>query len=695
MKFCPPLPSKARPGPFLWVPPAMLCLMERIHLEAADDHVQVLAHEGDPARAVVELIWNSLDADAHRVAVGLRRNDLDGVDAVTVIDDGHGMSPEAARTAFRWIGGSWKKTALRSQGEGRPLHGKSGQGRLRAFALGTTLRWATVADDTAGQRLRTNVAAASSSRNDFEVSGPTPTDEPLGTSFEATGRDNLDRLAADATRSRVSSALAPYLIAHPAIEVVYDGGRVDPADNIEHDLTLDLTWEHGDATHEARVRVIEWREAAERAVHLCDADGVPVDDLPDAPAPDFRYSAYVLWEGMPNHRNEAALADFEAEPSVVGALVDAVRLRLKDYFDERRAQKRREVVEGWKRQGTYPYPGEPQTEEEQVERATFDVVATSINRHVPAAKKQQKLTLGLLRESLQQRPSDVGELLDQFLGLPSEEREQLDRLLKRTSLSRVIQASTSVTNRLEFLRALELMVFDPEANKMVGEREHLHRILENELWVFGEQYNLMVSERGLTEVLRRHQALLGLEDTVHAPVKRLDGTAGRLDLVLSAAAAEHDRNRHLVVELKAPKVKAMSTELAQIKSYAKAVVADPRFASSSTVWDFWLVTSEMDSDVRQEITQAGRPFGLAFEPNLPEAPDAKVRVWVRDWGGIIEEARRRLDYFQKSLQHDPSLDDARDYLASHHGNVIPEGLLRTSSPNVGDLKPDRGGAEVA
>ena len=659
----------------------MLLLVDRIHLEAADDHVQVLAHEGDPVRAVLELIWNGLDADARRVTVHLHRNDFDGVDGVTVTDDGHGMSPEAARTAFRWIGGSWKRAASRSQGEGRPLHGKSGQGRLRAFALGSSVRWATVADDTAGQRLRTTVAASSSGRNDFEVSEPTATDELPGTSFSATGKDNLDRLAADLAGSKVASALAPYLIAHPTVEVVYDGGRIDPTDNIEHDETFDLTWQHGGAAYDARLRIIEWRTAAERAVHLCDADGVPVDELPDAPASDFRYSAYVLWESMSQHRNEAALAEF-APDSAVGALVTAVRARLGDYFEERRAQKRREIVEGWKQQGTYPYEGEPQTEEEQVERAAFDVVATSIDRHVPAAKKQQKLTLGLLRESLQQRPSDVGQLLDQFLGLPGEEREQLDRLLKRTSLSRIIKASTSVTNRLEFLRALELMVFDPDASGMVGEREHLHRILENELWVFGEQYNLMVSERGLTEVLRRHLRLLGAESAVDAPVKRLDGTSGRLDLLLSAAATEHDRNRHLVVELKAPKVKATGTELAQIKSYAKAVVADPRFASSSTVWDFWLVTSEMDGDVRQEITQAGRPYGLAFEPNLPEAPGARVRVWVRDWGYIIEQAKRRLDQFQESLQHDPSLNDARDYLARHHGNVIPEGLLRSSDPMV-------------
>lgn len=652
--------------------------MPRIQLEAASDHVEGLAHEKDPVRAVIELIWNGLDADAHRVTVSLRRNALDGVDGVTVHDDGHGMGPEDARTAFRWIGGSWKKSAQRTQGEGRPLHGKSGQGRLRAFALGTSITWVTVADDTSGRRLRTSVSAVASSRSDFEVSVPTETDAETGTSLEAGGKDTLDRLASDQTRAQVTSVLAPYLMGNPSVEVVYDGSRVDPAANIDHDATYQLAWTHDETTHEASLRVIEWRESTERAVHLCTVDGLPVEDLPDPPAPDFRYSAYVLWEGVSQHRGEAALARLEAEPSVVGTLVIAVMERLNEHFEERRADNRRELVQAWKDKGTYPYEGDPQTDEEQVERATYDVVATSVRRHIPTAKKEQALTLGLLRETLQQRPSDVGELLDQFLGLPSEEREQLDRLLKRTSLSRIIQASTSVTNRLEFLRALELMVFDPEVNKMVGEREHLHRIMENELWVFGEQYNLMVSERGLTEVLRRHLRLLGVVSADDSPVKRLDGTSGRLDLLLSAAASEHDRNRHLVVELKAPKVKATGTELAQIKSYAKAVVADPRFASSSTVWDFWLVTSEMDGDVRQEITQAGRPFGLAFEPNLPEAPDARVRVWVRDWGGIIEEARRRLNYFQESLQHDPSLDNAREYLARHHGNVIPEGLLPSS-----------------
>jgi len=650
-----------------------------LHLEAAADHVEGLAHESDVIRAVLELVWNGLDADAERVEVSFRRNESDGIDGVTVKDDGHGMSPEAAQSAFRWIGGSWKRAARRSQGKNRPLHGKSGQGRLRAFALGTEVRWTSIAEDSAKNLLRTVVRANSATRNDFEITEPISSSGDHGTVFEAAGKTGLDRLETEETRAKVVSALAPYLISHPSVEVIYDGRALNATENIDNDTSYELRWTHDKTDHCATLRVIEWVKSSLRAVHLCDADGVIVDDIDSPPAADFKYSAYVMWEAMPEHQGEWLLSKLEEKPSKVGGLVKAAHQKLLEHFEDRRSQRRRELVEEWKNDKTYPYLGEPESEEEKVERATFDVVATSIRRHVPKSKKQQKLTLGLLKESLQQRPANVSALLDQFLGLPAEEREQLDRLLRRTSLSRVIQATTSVTNRLEFIRALELMVFDPETNGMVNERENLHKILENELWIFGEEYNLMVSERGLTHALERHLKLLGEERTDAAAVRRLDGSVGRLDLLLSAAATEHDRNRHLVVELKAPKIVASNKELSQIKSYAKAVAADPRFADTNTIWDFWLVTAKVDDDVQQERTQRGRSRGLAFEPELPGAPHAKVRVWVKTWGELVQEATRRLSYFQESLQHDASLADAREYLARIHGDVIPEGLLTSGS----------------
>ncbi|WP_342763239.1 hypothetical protein [Dermabacter hominis] len=40
--------------------------MAELRLQASDDHVARIAHESDPLRAVVELIWNAIDAKPTR-----------------------------------------------------------------------------------------------------------------------------------------------------------------------------------------------------------------------------------------------------------------------------------------------------------------------------------------------------------------------------------------------------------------------------------------------------------------------------------------------------------------------------------------------------------------------------------------------------------------------------------------------------
>lgn len=649
--------------------------MTRFRLEAASDLVQRLAFESQPVNAVIELIWNSLDADAHRVTVEVARDHMGAVESIAVRDDGHGMKPEEIQQEFRRIGDSWKPLARRSKVEGRPLHGRSGQGRLRAFALGSVVKWTTVAHNSTGKRLSSLITASDTDRSDFDVSKPLSTTEDTGTLFEATGKKSaiLNKLLTDSVPNTIAADLAPYLLAHPDIEVVYDSRLIRPQDNILDEKTYPLTFEHGGASHNAVLRIIEWREGKGRSLYLCDSEGVTIDHIPSSVAPDFTYSAYVLWSAMTKHRNAWILGD--TEETIFGALQVVARAQLERHFEARRDEQRRKLVIEWKENRTYPYEGDPVSDADKVERAAFDVVATAIRRHIPKDSKKQKLTLGLLKDSLQHRPGDLTRALDELLGLTTDQREQLDQLLARTSLSRVIQASTNVTNRLDFIAALEHLVFDLEASKLTKERDHLHRMLERELWVFGEQYNMMISERSLTAVLERHLHLLGRTRQDKSSVRKLDGSVGRVDLLLSAAATEHDRNRHLVVELKAPKVIATEKELKQIKDYAKAVVADARFASTTTVWDFWLVTADLDDDVRQEATQAHRQRGLVFEPNLPAAPAVAVKVWVRTWNEIIEEAKRRLSYFREGLDHDPSIEHALDYLARQHGDVIPVGLL--------------------
>lgn len=146
---------------------------------------------------------------------------------------------------------------------------------------------------------------------------------------------------------------------------------------------------------------------------------------------------------------------------------------------------------------------------------------------------------------------------------------------------------------------------------------------------------------------------------------------------------DHDRNRHLVIELKAPNVVGTQVELDQIKSYAKAVADDPRFAHPTTEWDFWLIVKTVDDYVSDERQQEHRPFGLAHNPSAKNG--IVYRVWVKTWSEILEDCRRRLKFHRDNLDHDPSVDDALDYLRQKYSDLLPEELRR----EAGQREPDK------
>ena len=241
----------------------------------------------------------------------------------------------------------------------------------------------------------------------------------------------------------------------------------------------------------------------------------------------------------------------------------------------------------------------------------------------------------------------------------------------------MIKASTSVSDRLTFLAELQHMVFDPEVRKMTKERSQLHKILENEVWVFGERFNLLVSDRSLDSVLDRHLGQLGRTERNPTPVRRLDGRVGIVDLMLSRARKEHDRHQHLVVELKAPHVVVGHKEINQVEDYALAVISDPQFADVRVEWDFWLITAEMTEIAKAKTKSSDRPPGCISQL---QADTASARVWLRSWGQIIDDCKERLAYFTEQFAHDPTIDNAMQYLNARHNGRVPDILIPVPRP---------------
>ena len=75
-------------------------------------------------------------------------------------------------------------------------------------------------------------------------------------------------------------------------------------------------------------------------------------------------------------------------------------------------------------------------------------------------------------------------------------------LLREAELTSIIGAAHVVADRLKFLAGIEAILFAPDLKPHLKERSQLHRIVAENTWLFGEEFNLMVDDRSLTECLR-------------------------------------------------------------------------------------------------------------------------------------------------------------------------------------------------
>ena len=613
------------------------------------DQFDRLARPTLPVAGVAELIWNALDAEAEAVSVSIGRTEMDAVDVVTVTDSGHGMSHDDALRDFKRLGGSWKKLRAESKNGKRTLHGKEGAGRFRAFAIGSTVEWSSVARRVGGALERTRITGSMDS-SEFAVSGPEAlaTGTP-GTEVQITRpRQHANKLLGDDAVPWLVTRFAVYLVKYPGITVTYEGTALDPATIVAREKDVELDAQLGGAHGAPALHIMEWKADAKAitpSLVLCDENGVALHEITGniEHPPDLPYTAYLTWPGFAEHAADLELADLGH--AILTPIVQAARQAIHGYLDDRLSERRTELIDRWKAEKVYPYSGEATSVAEAQERKVFDVVAVAAAPAVAKEAKAAKLSLRLIKEALAQPPGALHRVLTEVLELTPEQLADFDELLERTSLTSVIYASKLVTDRLDFLHVLEGMLFDHDKRKRLLERQQLHRILANgRTWVFGEQFALAVDDQGLTKVLEAHRAALGDTTPVDHPVTDSDGHTRVVDLMLSRASHFADRRQHLVVELKRPSAKLTQTELAQIANYAVAVSRDDRFKSPDVTWEFWLLGDAMDEVVEELVNRKDAPPGLYTE-------GTSYRIWVRRWADVLEENRQRLHFYRDHLNY--------------------------------------------
>ncbi len=648
--------------------------MSTVHVIAKRDFLESLTN-AKPLDGLAEIIWNGFDADANHVQVFFEINDMDGIESIKVRDYGYGIDRAKVENYFGYLGESWKKAQYRQNG--RALHGKNGKGRFKAFGLGEQIEWDTSYNHD-GKIYTYKIKGSAQTLDDFDISDPTESKSSVvGTEVTIYNlKKDFRSLRQDSAPQELAKKFAAYLTEYPALKLEYNGATIDPKLAQKHHKNYplgEILLSDGRSV-DVEVSVIEWNIPADRILHLCDAKGISLDEVQVGPtirAPGFNFTAYVKSEFFRelDSSNQLGLPDLHPD---VQLILKAAKNKIKEHFRLRVLEKQGMVVERWKKEHIYPYEDKANLDPvEMAERQVFDILAVNVESYLPsfedADEKSKKFTFRLLAQAVRENPDSVQEIIGEVLGLKKADQDDLAALLRSTPLSSIISSAKIVANRLDFLNGLETLLFDKENKKKLLERDQLHKILENEAWLFDEEFSLAGSEQRLEEVLNKHLDKLGKRDDNLESVVVGEDKTGRVDLllhkVIQPRTGEYD---YLIVELKRPSKKIDDEVLTQIKKYANAVASDERFRDVPTRWTFVAISNDMDTFAKNEANQRNRPRGM-----VSDNADQNITVWAKTWAEVINDARSRLRFVNEQLAYQADSESAKAYLNKAHAKFIP------------------------
>lgn len=640
----------------------------------------------NPQVGLCELVWNAFDEDAKTVTISVDYNELSALALIHVEDDGTGMNRQRAERAFSRVGDSWKLMPGTKSESGRPVHGRHGRGRYAAFSLGAAVNWVSTARAVETDKLTAiQIEGKRDHLDRFEITNVPTIGETTGTRVDI-GVTTDEAIAAfdnpTTLKHRLLTEFALHLDRHDDFAIEFLGTAIDPSAVIAAREKLEIRLPEG-VEGPAALTVIEWDlSSVERRLYLCKEDGTVTGELaPGIQAVGAEFTAYLSWDGFPHDAELLLEGDTE---SPAGKVVEAGRAALRQYLAGARRRREIETISRWRKEGVYPYTGEPKSEVEKATRQTFNLVAMAASRTVDEAKapSSKAMALSLLKETFENDPEALLPILKKFTKLSNARIAELSELLERTTLAHLISMGREVADRIDFVHGINALIFDKATKKKMLERKQLHRILANETWLFGEEWSLTGDDERLNEVLRNYLTKLGLDaQLADAPIVREDGRDAIPDLVLGRQLETRANHyAHLVVELKRPNHRLTDDDVSQLRSYASAITNDERFDQPNSEWEFWLVGNETTTAVDEQREQDSLPHGVVQSSK-------KYKLVVRTWAEVLGDAEHRLKFVQKSLQYESNRDAGLASMRDKYQEYLPDAALLADEAASDDPQP--------
>lgn len=630
------------------------------HIEIGDKGVKSVLKKYKPEQSIAEYIWNGFDANATTVDVYYESNDLDGIEKIIIEDNGDGISHETLRQKFKPFFESAKEK--KDNRHSSLPHGRKGVGRLTFFTFANKTTWSTRYKKN-GDILEYNIGVTAESLKNYSGNKTTPKKSDKSQTGTTVVFEGIRDIEAALVEKYLKQAFGWFLELNKGkgLSLKINGHELDYESIIgERDTTV---FKHGKATFD--VSFVRWNDHLQTEYsryYLMDSkhseiwkDTTKLNKKGDG----FYHSVYIKSKYFDEFSFYKKQGEVEQEVSgnsnndeeykfLEEELVNYLRKKRNPFLKEL-ANK---LIEEYNRAGVMPtfsdevWEQTRKTELEEIVKGLYKVQPKIFTSSSPEQKKTFVRFLNALLESDER--DQILEIVNEIVDLDPNEREELLKLLQSTKLSGIIRTIKLITDRYKIVDQLKELVFNKDLK--ANERDHLQPMIDENYWIFGEQFHLVTStEAKFEKVLHEYLYLLRGEKKkvkIDHPDKNKE-----MDIFLCRQNKLIDTIENVVVELKSPSINLGKKEVDQVIEYMQVILAQPEFNANNMTWEFFLVGNTFDtSKWIEQLIKTNEPHGEA-KKGLVHSVD-KYKIYVRTWSEIFTDFECRHKFLEERLKLD-------------------------------------------
>ncbi len=679
-------------------------------LKVKNDSIDVAGIKKDYKDAIMEYIWNGYDANASKIDIDYKINELGGISEIKICDNGSGIDYDNIDNTFGAFLSSEKRNAKNLVDN---IQGSKGKGRFSFICFAHFCKWNTVY--RVGEKLyEYSIDMDDINKREYEISAKKETDKKdTGTEVIITGIDDLleENLNCYSFEESLLNNFSwfLYLNKEKDYKLNVNGKPLVYQKFIDDKLSQNYELEIED--FKFKVYFIKWLKDVKSKYyfHMLDEDNIQkykAFTRYNNNGIDFIHSVYInssyfndfeplgdkkdqkddgqisLMQNEKDDKNEKSVIYKE----LIKKLDEIVTNKCKEFLRANSSK----LIEDLEKENVFPifpddkYGNIRKKDLVDVVKEVYCVQPRIFRKANPEQKKTVIGFLNLLLDSDERK--NIITIMEGITNLSKEERANLARILEKTTLNNIVKTLEMLEARNEIIENLKKIVF--KAEQSTNERDHIQKIMEKNFWIFGEQYHLVTADKNFEKALKEYKYILdGKENEKESYKINNQDKLRRMDIFL---CAKHPLDVYLessileeniVLELKAPYVPIDKKIFRQIEDYMDLIKGEPQFNSTSREWKFYAISNQIDDFIREKYKE-NEDKGLPF---LVKKVD-NCKIFIMTWDDIFKNFEHKYRYLYDKLNFEKSeieieLENTEKYDRADV-DVLTEQILKKDAVNM-------------